>query len=283
MQSSSCLPAHDWNSTKPPYWMNEGGLGLKTSARRETGTFRFLARFPVSVKSEKREKRGVFFSRLRTSANTKNSRLTREIPLVPRVKTSPSDPRAKRSLRTSRVRSKQKATKSKMYVKRNWMQRNWCTFFTDIFRLFFCNHLWPLCFLAPLLFFLLRDRSEPQKPSAYICPRLHNESHNLHKLQNRPRQRFFTCYLVWGSCMGKLFSTESLSKLACKLRLTKTDPLRKRFHLAKLPKKLKYCSVRIDAKRYCKRVFTWSLSRISSYTRVNCYYYIRSVISHNWF
>lgn len=61
MQSSSCLPAHDWNSTKPPYWMNEGGLGLKTSARRETGTFRFLARFPVSVKSEKREKRKVFF------------------------------------------------------------------------------------------------------------------------------------------------------------------------------------------------------------------------------
>ena len=56
MRSSSCLPARDWNSTKPPYWMNEGGLGLKTSARREPGTFRFLARFPVSVKSEKREK-----------------------------------------------------------------------------------------------------------------------------------------------------------------------------------------------------------------------------------
>ena len=110
MRSSSCLPAHDWNSTKPPYWMNEGGLGLKTSAiRREPGTFRFLARFPVSVKSEKNEKRKVFFSRLRTSVNTKNSRLTREIPLVPRVKTSPSDPRAKRSLRTSRVPSKQKA------------------------------------------------------------------------------------------------------------------------------------------------------------------------------
>ena len=53
MRSSSCLPARDWNSTKPPYWMNEGGLGLKT--------FRFLARFPVSVKSEKREKRRVFF------------------------------------------------------------------------------------------------------------------------------------------------------------------------------------------------------------------------------
>ena len=61
MRSSSCLPARDWNSTKPPYWMNEGGLGLKTSARRETGTFRFLARFPVSVKSEKSEKRTVFF------------------------------------------------------------------------------------------------------------------------------------------------------------------------------------------------------------------------------
>ena len=61
MRSSSCLHARDWNSTMPPYWMNEGGLGLKTSARRETGTFRFLARFPVSVKSEKREKRRVFF------------------------------------------------------------------------------------------------------------------------------------------------------------------------------------------------------------------------------
>ena len=108
MRSSSGLPARDWNSTKPPYWMNEGGLGLKTSARRETGTFRFLARFPVSVKL-KNEKRKVFFSRLRTSVNTKNSRLTREIPLVPRVKTSPSDPRAKRSLRTSRVPSEQKA------------------------------------------------------------------------------------------------------------------------------------------------------------------------------
>ena len=119
MRSSSCLPARDWNSTKPPYWMNEGGLGLKTSSRGETGTFWFLARFPVSVKSEKREKRRVFFSRFRTSVNTKNSRLTREIPLVPRVKTSPSDPLAKRSLRASRVRSKQKATKSKMYVKRN--------------------------------------------------------------------------------------------------------------------------------------------------------------------
>ena len=35
MRSSSCLHARDWNSTKPPYWMNEGGLGLKTSARRE--------------------------------------------------------------------------------------------------------------------------------------------------------------------------------------------------------------------------------------------------------
>ena len=122
MRSSSCLPARDWNSTKPPYWMNEGGLGLKTSARREirretgtTGTFRFLARFPVSVKSEKNEKRKVFFSRPRTSVNTKNSRLTREIPLVPRVKTPPSDPRAKRSLRTSqKANEKQNVRKTKL-------------------------------------------------------------------------------------------------------------------------------------------------------------------------
>ena len=64
-------------------------------------------RFPWSQKNAKSEE--FFFSRLRTSVNTKNSRLTREIPLVPRVKTSPSDPRAKRSLRTSRVPSKQKA------------------------------------------------------------------------------------------------------------------------------------------------------------------------------
>ena len=115
MRSSPCLPAHDWNSTKPPYWMNEGSLGLKTSARRETGTFRFLARFPVSAKSEKNEKQKVFFSRPRTSVNTKNSRLTREIPLVPRVKTSPSDPRAKRSLRTSqKANEKQNVRKTKL-------------------------------------------------------------------------------------------------------------------------------------------------------------------------
>ena len=111
MRSSSCLPARDWNSTKPPYWMNEGGLGPKTSAR----TREFLARFPVSVKSEKREKRKVFFSRLRTSVNTKNSLLTREIPLVPKVKTSPSDPRAKRSLRTSqKANEKQNVRKTKL-------------------------------------------------------------------------------------------------------------------------------------------------------------------------
>ena len=229
MRSSSCLPAHDWNSTKPPYWMNEGGLGLKTSAiskRARASTSWRGFRFPWSQKNEKSEK--FFFLRLRTSANTKNSRLTREIPLVPRVKTSPTIPEQNVAFVRHVFPLNKKRTKSKMYVKRNWMQRNWCTCFTDIFRLFFCSHLWPLCFLAPWLFFLLRDRSEPQKPSAYICPRLHNESHNLHKLQNRPRQRFFTCYLVWGSCMGKLFSTESLSKLACKLRLTKTDPLRKR-------------------------------------------------------
>ena len=53
------VPACPW---WPPYWMNEGGLGLKTSARgRREGArafqepFRLLARFPVSVKSEKRK------------------------------------------------------------------------------------------------------------------------------------------------------------------------------------------------------------------------------------
>ena len=149
MRSSSCLPARDWNSTKPPYWMNEGGLGLKTSTRD------FEVPSAVSGFREVRKKRKAksFFSWLRTSANTENSRLTREIPLVPRVKTFPSDPRAKRGLRTSRVPSKQKRTKSKMHVTRNWMQRNWCTFFSDIFRLFFCYHVWLLYFLAPLLFF----------------------------------------------------------------------------------------------------------------------------------
>ena len=87
MRSSSCLPEGDWNSTKPPYWMNEGGLGLKTSARvpEEPETFRF--RFPSNP--EKRKTKS-FFSRLRPSANTENSRLTREIPLVPGVKNSPS-------------------------------------------------------------------------------------------------------------------------------------------------------------------------------------------------
>ena len=112
MRSSSCLHARDWNSTMPPYWMNEGGLGLKTSARRELrGARDFQVSSAVSGFREVRKKRKAksFFSRLRTSVNTKNSRLTREIPLVPRVKTSPSDPRAKRSLRTSRVPSKQKA------------------------------------------------------------------------------------------------------------------------------------------------------------------------------
>ena len=122
MRSSSCLPARDWNSTKPPYWMNEGGLGLKTCATRELKGARVRAREPgqvlhgaVSGFREVRKTRKVksFFLRLRTSANTENSRLTREIPLVPRVKTSPSDPRAKRSLRTSRVPSKQKANEKK--------------------------------------------------------------------------------------------------------------------------------------------------------------------------
>ena len=115
MRSSSCLPARDWNFTKPPYWMNEGGLGLKTSARRvnQKGARDFQVPSAVSgfreVRKMRKAKSKSFFSRLRTSANTENSRLTREIPLVTRVKTSPSDPRAKRSLRTSRVPSKQKA------------------------------------------------------------------------------------------------------------------------------------------------------------------------------
>ena len=168
-----------------------------------------------------------------------------------------------------------------MHVKRNWMQRNWCTFFTDIFRLFFCYHLWPLCFLAPLLFFLLRDRSEIKNQVPKSAHVYYNESHNLHKLQNRLRQRFFTCYLGWGSCMGNFFLPSLFQKTTSDQNWS-LDEKNSGFHSAKLPKKLKYCSVRIDAKRYCKRVFTWSLSRISS-TGVNCYYYIRSVISHNWF
>ena len=161
MQSSSCLPAHDWNSTKPPYWMNEGGLGLKTSARRETGTFRFLARFPVSVKSEKNEKRKVFFSRPRTSVNAKNSRLTRETPLVPRVKTSPSDPRAKRSLRTSqKANEKQNVRKTKLNA-------------TKLVYLFHC-HLQaiflqsplPVVFFGAFTVFSAARQVRDQKPSA---------------------------------------------------------------------------------------------------------------------
>ena len=93
MRSSSCLSARDWNSTKPPYWMNEGGLGLKASAKvseePEPETFRFLARFPVSVKPKKRKKKR--FSRgFGLQQNTENSCLTREIHLVPGVETSPS-------------------------------------------------------------------------------------------------------------------------------------------------------------------------------------------------
>lgn len=195
--------------------MNEGGLGLKTSARRETGTFRFLARFPVSVKSETREKRRVFFSRLRTSVNTKNSRLTREIPLVPRVKTSPSDPRAKRSLRTSRVPSKQKANEKQIVRNTKLNATKLVYLFNRHLQAIFLQSPLAVVFFGAFTVFSAARQVRDQKPSAYICPRLHNESHNLHKLQNRPRQRFFTCYLVWGSCMGKLFSTESLSKLAC--------------------------------------------------------------------
>ena len=60
MRSSSCLPEGDWNSTKPPYWMNEGGLGLKTSARvpEEQKTFRF--RFPSNP--EKRKTKSFFLA-----------------------------------------------------------------------------------------------------------------------------------------------------------------------------------------------------------------------------
>ena len=58
MRSSSCLPARDWNSTKPPYWMNEGGLGLKTSARRELkGARDFQVSSAVSGFREVRKKR----------------------------------------------------------------------------------------------------------------------------------------------------------------------------------------------------------------------------------
>ena len=58
MRSSSCLHARDWNSTKPPYWMNEGGLGLKTSARRELeGARDFQVSSAVSGFREVRKKR----------------------------------------------------------------------------------------------------------------------------------------------------------------------------------------------------------------------------------
>ena len=50
MRSSSCLPTRD-SYKKPPYWMNEGGLGLKTRNLKVSGAPLALARFPVSVKS----------------------------------------------------------------------------------------------------------------------------------------------------------------------------------------------------------------------------------------
>ena len=170
MRSSSCLPARDWNSTKPPYWMNEGGLGLKTSARSETGTFRFLARFPVSVKSEKSEKRkaNCFFSRLRTSANTKNSRLTREIPLVPRVKTSPSDPRAKRSLRTSRVPSKQKANEKQIVRNTKLNATKLVYLFNRHLQAIFLQSPLAVVFFGAFTVFSAARQVRDQKPSAYI-------------------------------------------------------------------------------------------------------------------
>ena len=69
MRSSSCLPARDWNSTKPPYWMNEGGLGLKTSARREQGARHFQVPSAVSgFRQARKAEKETFFSRLRPSA-----------------------------------------------------------------------------------------------------------------------------------------------------------------------------------------------------------------------
>ena len=94
MRSSSCLSARDWNFTKPPYWMNEGGLGLKASARvsEEPETFRILARFPVSgFRQARKAKKETFFSRgFGLQRNTEKSCLTREIHLVPGEETSPS-------------------------------------------------------------------------------------------------------------------------------------------------------------------------------------------------
>ena len=137
-----------------------------------------MARFPVSVKSEKREK-WTDFSWLRTSANTENSRLTREIPLVPRVKTSPSDPRAKRSLRTSRVPSKQKTNEKQNVSKTKLNATKLVYLFYWHLQAIFVQSPLAVVFFGAFTVFSAARQVRDQKPSAYICPRLHNESHTI--------------------------------------------------------------------------------------------------------
>ena len=56
MRSSSCLPTRD-SYKKPPYWMNEGGLGLKTTNLKVSGSSGTSAvsgfRQVIKAKSEK--------------------------------------------------------------------------------------------------------------------------------------------------------------------------------------------------------------------------------------
>ena len=62
MRSSSCLPARDWNSTKPPYCMNEGGLGLKNRGARDFQVPSTVSGFREVRKKRKAKSEQFFFA-----------------------------------------------------------------------------------------------------------------------------------------------------------------------------------------------------------------------------